>query len=182
MRKPLTAKARALISANLKKSWADRKEKLRIKKLDPSYVHKKKMTVPNSAVDRQHKRFATNDLISSAYQGYCEHIASGYPKEAWGYGVGPTSVSYITMERYIKNNPELCPVDMMDNAVAASYKLWFETVAASARGENVKANATSLTLIMRNIHGWDKKEEKADRTDEVLTRLDAYLENAKSNA
>lgn len=86
------------------------------------------------------------------------------------------------MERYIKNNPELCPVDMMDNAVAASYKLWFETVAASARGENVKANATSLTLIMRNIHGWDKKEEKADRTDEVLTRLDAYLENAKSNA
>lgn len=126
------------------------------------------------------KPLTAEELIVEAYADYCDHIAHGYPKEAWGFYRDDVSVSKVTMERYIKLHPELCPIVLLENAQASNYKVWFSVVADSARGDNLKANTTSLGMIMRNIHDWDKKVEKEDRTDEVLSRFDAYLESAKN--
>ncbi len=105
-----------------------------------------------------------------AFQSYCEHIASGYPKGAWFYLSDVAHCSWETMEKYIKENPTEFDAFLVECAKAASYRKWF------ARGENlsdgkVKGNPSPHTwaTIMRNMFSWDK--ENKNQTEDRLAEL-----------
>lgn len=105
-----------------------------------------------------------------AYTSYCDHIAKGFPKEAWFYRNGKFHCSWQTMEKYIKEDPDLEPF-LMEKAQSESYKLWFEKGMNLVEG-NVKRNSSPVVwqTIMRNMfkkQKWDQQELEPERRHEV---------------
>lgn len=112
------------------------------------------------------------DLIKEAFFSYCEHLKSGYPKEAWVFKKeGKPLCSYQTIEKYIEEMPDDFKTIHMVEAEAERYKLWFTNVSESALGTNKDANTASLQMIMRNMFGWDKRssvdENQSPNCDEI---------------
>lgn len=105
----------------------------------------------------------TNDeLKREAYKQYCEHIAKGYPQDAWYFEHPDVSICAETLESYFKREPEKCVpggvFDPENKKIARCKNMmgWFDVLSGSAKGTNKEANVASLQMIMRNVHGWDK--------------------------
>lgn len=112
-------------------------------------------------------KLKTSEIKLEAYRQYCTHIAAGYPLECWDFDHPDLSITWETMEKYISEDPIVFPPIQKAKAKCKSYKGWFEVVAASAKGENEKANTATLQMIMRNKFKWDKEEkvQNAAETD-----------------
>jgi len=91
------------------------------------------------------------------YKSYCEHIASGKTQKSWKYMDGYLCVSWMTMERYIKEDPDLDPIHK-ELARSDGLLKWEEICEKSSINE-IDANTASLQMIMRNKFGWDKRTE-----------------------
>jgi hypothetical protein len=95
-----------------------------------------------------------------AFQQYCEHLSKGYPKEAFFFDHPTHSVSWETMDRYIRENPGEFPPILMQKAKSARYKLWFTEGWALMRGKH-KGSPVVWQTIMRNLFkdiGWDREQ------------------------
>ena len=113
-----------------------------------------------------------------AFKEYCDHIASGRSKLTWRFrnpAYQDFHCCWRTMERYIKENPLEFQAIHRERAEVDSYYHWESVVAASATGENEKANTASLQMIMRNRFSWDKKEEAA--AEEIKEKLDNFCKS-----
>jgi hypothetical protein len=108
-----------------------------------------------------------------AYESYCQHIADGYPKEAWFYENGSSHCCWRTMDRYIEKNPVEFQSFLKDKSHSSSYKLWFERGKKLSLGE-IKGNTSPHTwaTIMRNMFHWDKEKKEASAVPE---QFDATL-------
>lgn len=113
-----------------------------------------------------------DELKVEAYKSYCEHIAQGYPREAWHFEHPKYPICSDTMDTYIKDFPSLFPPILMRVAKAKSYKKWF------CRGENlsdgkVKGNPSPQTwsVIMRNMFGWDRENHSRSDMETDVRRL-----------
>lgn len=104
-------------------------------------------------------KLKTPDLRLEAYRQYCEHIASGYPKECWDFDHPDISLTWETMEKYIREDPVIFDPIKKKKAESRSYKHWFSVLADSAKGINEKASTASLQMIMRNKFKWDKQDK-----------------------
>ncbi len=110
------------------------------------------------------------DVRQEAYRQYCAHIASGLPKEAFFFDHPTHSVSWDTMERYIKENPNEFPSIKMQQAKSARYKVWMEHGNQLMRGRYKGGSPTVWTVIMRNIFkdiGWDREQISQDNQTHV---------------
>jgi len=103
----------------------------------------------------------TPELRQTAYKAYCAHIAKGKSKRSW-YMSHPVSLTYETIEKYIRMNPMEFDPDEKKLAEAMGYGKWEGVVEASAEGKNKEANTASLQMLMRNKYGWDKAENRGD--------------------
>ena len=125
------------------------------------------------------EKLPTMELKKKAYDSYCAHIANGYPQKSWYFEEGELSITWMTLENYFKRYPELCVegqvFDPAKKQVARckNYVGWFNVAKDSADGTNPKANTASLQMIMRNIHGWDKKQEDTKNVDDPSQLRDA---------
>lgn len=100
------------------------------------------------------------DVRQEAYRQYCDHIASGLPKEAFFFDHPEHSLCWKTMERYIVENSKEFPSFLMEKARAARYKHWLGEGQKLMRGD-YKGAPTVWQTCMRNIFkdiGWDQEQ------------------------
>lgn len=57
--------------------------------------------------DKTNVKLTTPELKELAYNSYCEHISQGYPKKAWCFKHPHVSLTWETMEKYIKEEPDV---------------------------------------------------------------------------
>lgn len=111
-------------------------------------------------------KLKTPELKEEAYRQYCEHLARGKSKESWYFEHPEVSLTWETMEKYIKNEVEFDPIKKKI-AEAKGFGMWEEVLEQSAKGKNPKANTATLQMLMRNKYGWDKNERRDNEATEV---------------
>lgn len=107
-------------------------------------------------------KLSTPELIKEAIESYCNHLAQGYPKESWFFKKdGKPMCAFQTVEKYIEEMDSDFTSIQLAAAESERYKKWFDTVSGSANGIEAykNANTASLQMIMRNMFGWDKRED-----------------------
>ena len=94
-----------------------------------------------------------------AFRQYCEHLAEGYPKEAFFFDHEEHSVCWKTMDRYIEENPSEFPAIKIQRAKAKRYKHWLGEGKKMMTGGYERCSPTIWTVMMRNIfkeNRWDQ--------------------------
>lgn len=112
------------------------------------------------------KKLKTPELKIEAYRQYCEHLAKGKSKESWYFEHPDISLTWETMEKYIKEDVVFEPIKKKI-AEAKGFSMWETVLEESAKGKNQKANTATLQMLMRNKYGWDKPEKRETEANEV---------------
>lgn len=110
-------------------------------------------------------KLKTDEMKLEAYRQYCEHIANGYPQKSWCLRHPDITLTWETMEKYMREEPHIFDPIHKIAAKADSLKLAFEHLWDSARGRNKDANVASLQIILRNMHAWDAKDPQQQNDD-----------------
>ena len=98
------------------------------------------------------------DLRQEAYESYCSHIARGKVKKSWYYEHPDASLTWETMEKYIRENESEFDPIKKKIAEAKGLMYWEGKVEEAAIGTNKDASIPGLQMVMRNKFGWDKVE------------------------
>lgn len=110
----------------------------------------------------------TPELKKEAFRQYLEHLSKGKHKKSWYFKHPTICLSWETMEKYIKNEPDIFDSEQIKQAMSAGYQKWEEIVESSAEGKNKDANTASLQMVMRNKFGWDKQDKEVISTTQPL--------------
>ena len=111
------------------------------------------------------KKLVTDEEKRAAYKEYCEYVASGKPRKAWRWRHPGKTITWNTIEKYIREEPDVFDPIYKEMAAADSLDHWFSDLSDSAKGINPKANVASLQIILRNMHAWDARDHKDENTD-----------------
>jgi len=107
----------------------------------------------------------TDALKEEAYSQYCAHIALGKAKKSWKFKHPKLSLTWETMEKYIKADPIIFDPIHKRHAEADGYAKWEQVVEDTAVGKNKDANVAALQMLMRNKFKWDHKDQVNDDDD-----------------
>ncbi len=110
------------------------------------------------------KKLTTPELKAEAYRQYCEHLAKGKSKRSWYFDHPLITLTWETMEKYMKDEVEFDPLKKKI-AMCKGFGIWEEVVELSANGRNTKANTASLQMLMRNKFGWDRNGANPELDD-----------------
>jgi hypothetical protein len=108
-----------------------------------------------------------------AFKQYCQHIAEGWPKEAFFFSHPEYSVCHKTMERYIAESPEEFPSHLLNDAKSKRYKHWIEEGKTLMKGGYRHGSPSVWQTIMRNIFrdiGWDKDTSSSNFVSEEFLK------------
>lgn len=100
------------------------------------------------------------EIRQEAYRQFCDHLAEGYPKEAFFFDHPTHSVCWRTMDRYIEENPTEFQAILKEKAMAARYKHWFSEGKSLMKGGYQYGSPLVWQIIMRNMFkdvGWDQE-------------------------
>lgn len=114
------------------------------------------------------KKLTTDELKRAAFESYLAHIAKGKSKKSWWFDHEEVTVTWQTMETYIKNEPQVFNPLQIERAKSSGYQIWEQVVEDSAKGLNKDANTASLQMLMRNKFGWDKEDHSNKQSNETL--------------
>ncbi len=114
------------------------------------------------------KKLNSDELKSQAFESYLAHLAKGKSKKSWWFDNGELTLTWETMESYIKNDPKVFSSIKINIAKSQGYNHWEQVAEDSAKGINKDANTASLQMVMRNKFGWDKEDHNAKETKETL--------------
>jgi hypothetical protein len=101
----------------------------------------------------------TPELRREAYRQYCDHIASGLPKEAFVLEHPDVSITWETMDKYIRESPKDFPPVKMQRAKAKRYRHWLEEGRKIMAGKYKNGSPVVWQIFMRNIFkdlAWDR--------------------------
>lgn len=110
------------------------------------------------------KKLVSPELRADAYEQYCLWIAQGNSKEAWTFKHPTLSLTFKTMEKYIRENPIEFPSIHKEMAESESRKIWEDLGKQMMLGKIRGAQPAIYQMFMRNKFGWDKPE--ADKKEE----------------
>lgn len=146
----------------------------------------KKQRNPYSHLGNKHGvKLKDSDVRQEAFRQYCEHLASGYPKEAFFFDHPIHSVCWKTMERYISENPSEFPSILMERAKAARYKHWLGEGLTLMKGGYKGGSPVVWQTCMRNIFkdiGWDREQIAQDNKSHVERLVESIRADAISEA
>lgn len=111
------------------------------------------------------KKLSTDELKADAYRQYCNWIAKGYPKKSWGFDHPTLTLTWETMEKYIREEPDVFDPIQKKRAEGKSFESWFGVLADIAKGDNTKGNVAACQMIFRNMFRWDAKDQFSDEND-----------------
>lgn len=92
-------------------------------------------------------------LRQEAYEDYCENIALGYSVDCFYFQKDGLSVSYKTMQKYIRDNPIEFPPEKLSSAKAKA-KAFFEALLIGIATGRIEGNMRAVELIMKFKFGW----------------------------
>lgn len=110
------------------------------------------------------------ELKLEAYRQYCEHLALGKSKRSWCFEHPEMTLTCISMDKYIEQEPDIFDPLQMEAAKTKGYKRWEQVVEDSADGTNKDANTASLQMLMRNKYRWDREDNVNKDTSEPLVK------------
>ena len=128
-----------------------------------------------------------------AYKKYCAHIASGMPKQSFVYDNGIITLTYETLDKYIREDPiEFNPI-LMKAAKARGFGKWIDKGISLMEGKYKHGSPVIYQTIMRNIFrndgiAWDRNDpidinrpvELVDKHAEVMQSLTQAQEDQKA--
>ena len=123
------------------------------------------------------KKLITNELKKEVFDSYLAHLAKGKSKKSWWFDNGEVSITWETMDNYIRDESDVFSSVKINIAKSQGYNVWEQVAEDSAKGINKDANTASLQMVMRNKFGWDKedstnKESKATLVEKLLDKMD----------
>jgi hypothetical protein len=121
------------------------------------------------------KKLDTPELRAEAYAQYCAHIAGGFPKKAWCFKHPDVTLTWETMEKYIRESPVDFDPDQKKEAESKSLMKWFGILGGAAEGTNQKANIAALQIILRNMFKWDRPELNQEESSGSLLQTHDLL-------
>lgn len=128
------------------------------------------------------KKLVNDELKRKVFQSYLDHMAKGKSKKSWWYEDDEITLTWQTMDAYIKNESDVFDPIQIECARSKGYNLWEQVVEDSAKGINKDANTASLQMLMRNKFQWDKEDQANKSSNATLVEkfLDK-LDNMGSN-
>jgi hypothetical protein len=117
------------------------------------------------------------DECQKAYKDYCEWLSQGHSIESWCYESDTFSLTYKTMEKYIREFPQDFPPIHKERALTKSLKIWEERGVDMMVGKIEKCQPAIFQMFMRNKFGWDKdnnanKHSNVTLVEKLLDKLD----------
>ena len=109
----------------------------------PNNTHARKLTEP--------------ELRIEAYRQYCEYIAAGKSKEAWTFDHPEITLTWKSMEKYIREFPNELPSNKKEEAEAKSLEHWNKLGVDMMVGVIPKCQPAIYQMFMRNKFGWDRE-------------------------
>lgn len=116
-----------------------------------------------------------------AFTQYCDHLATGYPKEAFFFDHASESVCWKTMERYIAENPEEFPPILIERAKAKRFKHWIDEGKSLMTGKYKRGSPIIWQTCMRNLfkaEGWDREEISQNNKSHVEQLAQSIRKNS----
>lgn len=121
-------------------------------------------------------KLKTDEQKIAAYMSYCEWIAAGKSKESWKYTDPSCECSWRTMEKYIRELPEVLQPKHKEWAEADSLALFEEIGMKMMLGQIDKNSPAVYQMFMRNKFGWDKESHTTSTSETDVRRLLAKWE------
>lgn len=120
-----------------------------------------------------------------AYKDYCQWLSQGHSIESWCYESDIMSLSYKTMEKYIREYPQDFPPIHKEMALTKSLRVWEERGLDMMIGKIEKCQPAIFQMFMRNKFSWDKethsaKDSKGTLVERFLDQLDK-MDDKKSD-
>ena len=107
------------------------------------------------------KKLKTKEDKDKVYKSYCAWIALGNSKEAWHYDDGRITLTWETVETYIKNDEDFLPIHKKI-AETKSLDIWEKKGIEMMEGRVEKSQPAIYQMFMRNKFGWDKQTESKE--------------------
>jgi hypothetical protein len=112
-----------------------------------------------------------------AYKDYCAWLSQGNSIEAWCYESDVMTLSYKTMEKYIREFPHDFPPHHKEIALTKSLRIWEERGLEMMIGKIDKCQPAIFQMFMRNKFSWDKdtnanKNSNVTLVEKLLDKLD----------
>jgi len=116
-------------------------------------------------------KLTTPELKTEAYRQYCAWIASGWSKESFVFKHPELTISYKSMEKYIRENPVEFPPLHKEIAECESLHKWENEGVSMMQGKVDKCQPAIYQMMMRNKFKWDKEEKKEDTLEADVRTL-----------
>lgn len=110
-------------------------------------------------------------LKKKVYKGYCDHIASGKPKQSYVYEDGDFFVTWQTIDKYIEAEPHVFNPVLMDRARSQRYNLMMNEGFHLMKGKYKNGSPVVWQTIMRNMfrkEGWDVEVRESQKASEQV--------------
>lgn len=102
-------------------------------------------------------KFPTPEDRQDMWRALCDHVASGYSMKSFPL------CDEDTFYKYMKDYPDDCPKEKLDEAKRKSMHLWERLGMGGATGKIKDFNAPSWIFNMKNRFGWrDKMDVTSD--------------------
>lgn len=126
------------------------------------------------------------EIRQIAYTDFCQHIADGFPLEAWSFSQDGYRCSWQTMMSYIKNDTigEFNPI-LKEQAHAQAYKKLYSQGLRLMTGEIRGGSPVVWQTVMRNVNrrfGWDSEQITQDNRSHVERLAQAIRNDPLSQA
>ena len=122
------------------------------------------------------------EIRQEAFKQYCDHLASGQPKQSFFFEHPTHSICWKTMEKYIDDNPSEFPTLLIEGAKSKRYQHWLKEGETIMKGGYKNGSPVVWQTFMRNIFkdiGWDRREDA--QSDELMAESKSIL-NQMSHA
>ena len=119
-------------------------------------------------------KLKTKEIKDKVYKDYCDHIAKGYPRQAWCYEKNGLTLTQESMEKYIKEDKDI-DASHKQRALSKALKLYVEWGWNMMHGRVKNPQPAIYQIFMRNIFNWDKdtvaKEESKGAFNKWLDKV-----------
>ncbi|NGX48087.1 MAG: hypothetical protein K1000chlam3_01476 [Chlamydiae bacterium] len=109
-----------------------------------------------------------------AYKQYCDWIASGKAKKSFVFEHPFLSITWETMEKYIRQDVDFEPIHK-EIAQAQSLAHWEDIGMKMMLGEVKGCQPAIYQMFMRNKFGWDRRKNDQRETTEPLVKAIARM-------
>lgn len=112
--------------------------------------------------DNKNRQKLTNEgMRKMAFDQYIDHLRKGYPKRTFVFRHPLATLTWKSMEKYIRDYPLELPSSHIEAAMAEGEQSWIVEGRQMMRGEmEGKTQPVIYQIMMRNIYKWDREESE----------------------